>query len=238
MQNKKIIILLFLSLLIINACNQPSNETLIEKEFKPAEVDVISETKKSNIIVPEEKTDEIKDEVKQEEITDEIKEFLSIAENKVQSLRYSYKGPQTDDFLYRFLVKGNKIKYTPEPSRSTIETDENDYDTIYIDIELKTAEGYCESRKCKVKGKKINLNYDESYIWTPLDWLDNIESAEKLGEQTIGKRNVWKLSSSNLGTIWVDSFFGVPLQAEYEDNLYRFQEISFNDIKDEEVNPQ
>ena len=118
-----------------------------------------------------------------------------------------------------------------------IDLDDDAYDVIYLDKESKTAQAYCDSRKCKVKGKKEDLNYEEFYIFTPLDWINEIESAEKIGEELIEKRNTWKLST-NKGTIWVDSYYGVPMQVEFAENTYKFQKMNFNDVKDEDVIPE
>ena len=88
-----------------------------------------------------------------------------------------------------------------------------------------------------VKGKKDPLNYEEFYINTPFDWLDKIEYAEKLGEELIDKRKTFRLSTDNAGIVWIDTFFGVPLQVEYEDNKYQFTKMTFNDVKDENLIP-
>lgn len=227
MKYKIIFSMLIFSLLIISACvvEVPEEGTPIEKQ----ELEEVIEEEVEEPVeeVPEEK-----------EMSLEVKELLGIADEKVQSLRYSYKGPETDESLYKFVMKGNNVKYVLDPPNKPIDAYEDAYDTIYLDTELKTAQAYCDDRKCKVKGKKADLGYDEVYIWTPLDWLDNIEFAEKVGEELIDRRNTWKLSTKNLGTMWVDSFFGVPLQVEFDENKYQFMKMVFNDVKDEEVIPK
>ena len=62
-------------------------------------------------------------------------------------------------------------------------------DAVYIDNEFKTALAYCNDKKCRVKVKKAVLDYDDMRIWSALDWLNNIESAKKTGEELIGQRN-------------------------------------------------
>lgn len=236
MKNKIILSILVFSLLIISACVQTTVEPITRSQ-EPVGVDVVSETSKTKTIEVNEEPEEIEEE-SIKETSPEVKELLSIADEKVQSLRYQYKGPQTKDFFYDFVVKGNKVKYTMDPTYKTIDVDEDAYDIVYFDNELKTAQAYCDNKKCYVKGKKTDLDYDQAYIWTPLEWLNNIEFAEKLGEELLGKRSTWRLSTSNLGTIWVDSFYGVPLQADFGGNLYQFVKTTFNDVKDEEVVPK
>ena len=138
-------------------------------------------------------------------------------------------------FFYEFFVKGNKIKYILSPTYF-IDVEEDEYDAIYIDKELKTALAYCDDQKCYRKGKKAVLDYDEVYISTPLDWHNNIESAEKLGEEVLGRRATWKIAANSF-TVWLDTFFGVPLQVEFAGNMYEFQKMTFNQLKDGDVSP-
>ena len=225
MRNDTIIFALIISLLVITAC--------VQTAVKPKE-----EEKTPEVVVEEVKTPEpqVQETEPVKVIAPEIKELLNKSVKKVQSLSYSYKGPETQDFLYEFFIKGSEIKYIPQPSHKVIDIDEDAYDAIYLDTISKTAQAYCDTRKCKVNGKKADLEYDEVYIWTPLDWLDRIESAEKLGEQLIEDRSTWKIST-NQGTMWIDLFYGIPLQIEFSGDVYKFQRMNFNDVKDEDVIP-
>ncbi|MBI2208951.1 hypothetical protein HYU50_05650 [Candidatus Woesearchaeota archaeon] len=223
MSNRIIIVLMAFLLIFIYGCAQTAEKTPVsEKAQEPEEAGAAAET--------EEKAPSTNG------ISPEVKQLLDTAGTKVKSVRYSYKGPETADFYYQFYVKGNKIKYLPDPDYKAIDVDEDAYDAIYLDKGLKTALAYCDDRKCRVKGQKAELGYNDAYIMTPLDWLSQIKSAEKTGEELINKRSAWKLST-NAGTVWVDTFFGVPLQAESSGNLYKFDKISFNDVKDEDVTP-
>ena len=230
MKNKLFLLLIF-SLIAIYGCAQLGS-TVEEKVQEPAEVDIVEETTKAKVT---EEKEGIEEETQEGKISAEVKELLSLADEKVQSIRYKYKGPETKDFFYEFFVKENKVKYILDSTFKTLDIDDA-YDVIYINTEAKTALAYCDNRKCRVKGKKSVLNYDEAYIWTPFDWLDNIEFAEKTGEELIGQRSTWKLET-NIGTLWIGTFFGVPLQAELEDNKYQFVQMKFNGVKDEDVTP-
>jgi len=233
MNNKLIITIIIFSFLIISACTQTPLAPEKNTPQDPARVDVVSETSKIKIIEIEEEVEDPAEKVSEEEIT-EVEELLSISDKKVEGIRYSYKGPETKDFIYEFFVKGNKIKYILNPSFKVIDVDEDAYDTVYINKESETALAYCDGRKCRVKGKKGVLDYNENYILTPFDWLNKIESVDKVGEQLIDRRNTKKLTTNDF-SIWVDTFFGVPLQVETTDNLYQFEKMSFNGVKDEDV---
>ncbi len=221
-------------ILIVSACAPGTEETPTE-EKEPSEVDVVGQTSKTPG-EPEE-VEEIEEVEEQKEMTPEVRELLEVADTKVKSLRYSYKGPETEDFFYDFFVKGNNVKYNLDPTYKVIDVDDDAYDTVYLDKELKTAQAYCDHRSCRAKGKKADLNYDEANILTPLDWLAKVEFAEKVGEELIeGRYDTWKLST-NQGTMWIDNFYGIPLQVESDGKLYRFQQRAPNDLKDEDVVP-
>jgi len=233
MNNKLMITVLIFSFLIISACTQTALAPDNNRPQVPVGADVVSETSKIKIIEIEEEVEDPAEKVSEEEIT-EVEELLSISDKKVESIRYSYKGPETKDFVYEFFVRGNKIKYILQPAYKFVDVDDDAYDAIYINKEFETALAYCDGRKCRVKGKKGVLDYDENYILTPFDWLNKIESVDKVGEQLIDRRNTKKLTTNDF-SIWVDTFFGVPLQVETVDNLYQFEKMSFNGVKDEDV---
>jgi len=240
MGNKIILSMLIFLPLIINACAPATEDPIRDIDKGPVGVIVVSETSKTKIIEEEQEVVEIEEETIIEvnvEETAEVKELLSIADKKVEGISYKYRGPETNEFFYEFFVKGNNVKYIIDPTYKDPHLDDDAYDAVYIDNQLKTALGYCDDRKCRIKGNKEVLDYDEVHILTPLDWLNSIEFAEKLGEELIGKRSTWKLSTNNF-TIWVDSFFGVPLKVESNGSVYQFQMMKFNDIKDEDVTPK
>jgi len=232
MDTKLILSLLIVSFILIYGCAQPTQEIIVEKP-SPASIDVIKETTETKIV---EKAEETVVEPEEDAFSLEVKELLGLADKKVQSISYRYRGPQSGNFIYMFTVKDNKIKYTIDPTFSDPQLDDDAYDTIYLDTESKTALAYCDARNCRVKGKKTTLDYEENDIMTPIDWLDSIESAEKTGEELIDKRSTWKLET-NIGTLWIDSFFGVPLQTESDGIEYKFEQMIFNGVKDDDVTP-
>jgi len=222
---KEIIILLIVAALLI---------FYIGIQVTPQKDTPIQEKVSEEIKVDEEIKEKIED---IRAISEEVKELLSLADQKVQSISYRYKGPETKNSIYEFYVKGDMVKYTINPTYKDVSFDEHAYDTIYLNKDSKIGIAYCDSRRCKVKGNKTALDYEETYILTPTDWLDKIEFAEKIGEELIDRRNTWKLSTDNIGTIWIDSFFGIPLQLEIGDDIYQFQKLTFNGVTDEDVTP-
>jgi hypothetical protein len=227
-------VMLVVLLFAVSACVQQTVETQ-PKPQEPAEANVPSETTVTEEAPEIQKVPEDAKEAK--EISPEVKELLSKADTRIQSLQYSYNGPETGDFLYNFYVKGGNIKYIPSYTNKVYKAGEDPWDTIYINKEVKTAETYCDDRTCQIKGKISDLDYDEYYIQTPLDWLSQIESAEKVSEEQIEKRSTWKIST-NKGTMWIDTYYGIPMKIDSDGTVYEFQKMSFNTLKDEDVVPR
>ena len=126
------------------------------------------------------------------------------------------------------------MKYAPF---STANMNENDLFTyIYVDKNLKTAASYCEHRQCANPGKYQDLNYQASLIPTPFDWLQGVTSAEKIGEQQIDRRATWKVQT-NKGVLWLDTYYGIPLQVEEGGNTYNYMEVNFNGNSEADVTP-
>lgn len=163
----------------------------------------------------------------------EVIALLGKAESKVKSIRYKYKGPETKDMFYDFFVKVPKIKYIPDREIKSYINPE-DYDTIFLDTSKKTAASYCIDKQCISVGKKADIEYNDYYIKTPLDWLGEIQLAEKLSEEMLQNRNVWKLQT-NFGLAWIDTYYGVPLQVENNGSRYIFSSVAYNTVLDSDV---
>ncbi len=218
------LILVSILLLVVGCAKSapPAQITDTQAEDVPVVTDVQEEQK------------EAPQEAEKEVIPDDVVEIIKKSE-KVKSIYYKYSGPETGTDLYEFFVKGLNIKY--EPARKTKSLDMPEaYDSIFISKEAKTAMSYCADATCKYPGKKEDLSYDEEYILTPFDWLNSIKNATKVSEQRIDNRNTWKIST-NAGMVWIDTFYGVPLQVEANGNAYNFQHMTFNSVPDSEVIP-
>lgn len=169
------------------------------------------------------------------EITDEVSDLLAKSKTRVQSIFYKYKGPETGDNFYDFYIRGAKIKYNPHLPIKTLDKPES-YDAIFIDRVAGTAQSYCVATHCVYKGKKQDLKYEDVYIQTVFDWIANLTTAKKVGEEVIDDRTTWKVDT-NKGTLWIDTFYGIPLKVEANGKIYRFQQIAVNSVQDSDVMP-
>lgn len=171
---------------------------------------------------------------KQPYLPAEIKEVLDRS-TKVGSMHYLYK--RFDKPLERAIdvwVKGKYVKQELMVQREVLH--QNEMDVIIFDIENKTAEAYCESRKFCIKTGAIGaVDFDRYYLKTPLDWIDGVTSVEKISEARISNRDVWQLRIDENTSLWVDTFFGVPLRVDAGDERHEFQNIAFNSVVDSEV---
>ena len=189
------------------------------------------ETPKTPVEEPEETKEEAKPSEK--EMTAEVKELLTKHE-KLKSMAYNYRGPDKPDDVYRFAIKGNKVKLVLPGSKYL---QEDEYNAIYFDTQLKTAEAYCDDNLlCKTKGKKKDLDYDKNYIETSIDWINKVTYAEKLEEILIEDRPTWKLNTTT-GIISVEAYYGVPYEVKSEGKTYTFRDVVFNSVQDSEVIP-
>ena len=173
-----------------------------------------------------------------QEISADVKELLDKSGTKVKSIYYKYRGPETTSVGYNlieFYVKENKIKYKPARELKALDRPDS-YDVIYIDKVLKKAQTYCDDRACIYKGKKGDLNYNDAYILTMFDWVSGLTKAAKVGEEVIDDRSTWKIET-NKGTLWIDTFYGIPLKIDSGGKIYRFEQIAPNNVEDADVTP-
>ena len=164
----------------------------------------------------------------------EIEELLEKSKTRVKNVYYKYRGPETGSNFHEFFIKGSKIKIKPYLEIKTLDKP-GSYDSIFIDKTARTSASYCEAVYCAYRGKKQDLNYGQAYIPTIFDWIE-VEQAAKVGEEVIDSRSTWKLET-NLGTLWIDTFYGIPLKVESNGNTYRFEQISVNSVQDSDVVP-
>jgi len=172
--------------------------------------------------------------MQQKAIDSDVKELLSKSKARVSNVYYHYRGPETGSNFHEFYIKGSKIKIKPYLEIKTLDKPES-YDSVFIDKAAGTAVSYCEAAYCAYKGKKKDLNYGQAYIPTIFDWIE-VTQAAKAGEEVIDSRSTWKLET-NLGTLWVDTFYGIPLKAESNGKTYRFEQINANGVQDSDVVP-
>jgi len=194
---------------------EPKEETPVETTTQPEETPAI------------EKTGEM---IK---IPNDIKEILEKGKTKLNSYSYNYKSPESDE-SYKIYIKGNKIKII---SPEIVNVEEGKfYNTIYLDTEKKTAEAYCVGYStCGVNlGKIKDLNYEDTYIEAPLDWLAKVTEAEKIDERQVESRDAIYLET-NIGKITVESYYGFLYMIEDDSSKWEFSDAAFNSVKDSDV---
>jgi hypothetical protein len=168
-------------------------------------------------------------------IEEAVKPLLGQAATRVKSMSYKYKGPETNNLVYDIYIKGAKMAYvTTDKNEYSLPTD---YNIIYLDTAAKTAMSYCTHQTCVPKGKRGDVTYSAIYIATPLDWLEGITSAKKVGEEQI-ERRATMIVDTNKGKMWIETYYGVPMQVQKDGTTYLFQQMAFNAITDAQVAPQ
>ena len=217
MHKKYFVSLALIVIILISGC-APGQQTIVSKEAGQSSP----------------MSEEAKPAQPKQNIAPEIKELLEKSKTRVSNVYYHYRGPETGSNFHEFYIKGPKIKIKPYIEIKTLDTTRS-YDSIFIDKITRTAASYCEAVYCDYKGKKEDLNYGQAYIMTIFDWAE-VEQAEKVGEEVIDSRSTWKLET-NLGTLWVDTFYGIPLKAESNGKTYRFEQLSVNGVQDSDVMP-
>ncbi len=200
-------------------CNELAEEPIVEPEEEQPEIlveDITEETSGDT-------AEELSEDASIEESL--IEQLNDVAERKINSYSYRYKSPSGKQ--YEIYVKDNKIK---------LDYISDEY-VIYIDTEKATAEKYCivYSSCGKFTGKIEDLDYDTAYIKTPLDWIKEIEGAEKIDEGSYFGKQSFKLNT-NIGQVVIDSNFGFIYSIEQEEKSYFFTETSLNRVQDSDVN--
>ncbi|MBU0614489.1 MAG: hypothetical protein KJ601_00170, partial [Nanoarchaeota archaeon] len=155
----------------------------------------------------------------------------------IKSISYTFQSLDNGVTTIRSaFVKGDKMKLkkSVEGAYGVIPKGK-EHDTIYIDMTAKTAIGYCEDNKiCTRSDAPIALDYEKEVVLDPLTLLDQIESAEKIATEQLDSRNVVKFSSE-IGTAWIDTYYGVIMRVEEGASIIRFENWEVNQVKDDEV---
>lgn len=162
--------------------------------------------------------------------------YLLQQAKKYESLSYDYRGPETGPAYYKLYVKGARMKIMPQ-QKSRLLSKQDSYDAIYVDKLKKTAKSYCDNRRCRFKGKKKDLDFKDYNYETPSEWLGKIKTSEKIGEEIIESKKVYKYKANDGMVIWVETYYGIPLRIEHLGNVYEFSEIAVNKVDDRDVTP-
>jgi len=155
---------------------------------------------------------------------------LFAQKSKVKSVSYiHHESADISKPSYRIAIKGTLMKISL-PTQTEL-LNKNTIDTVIIDAARKEAEGYCESKKYCIKiGNQGAVDYATYYKKTPFDWVDEIEEAELLTTQRLFNRDTTKVLVNGEYTYWVDSFFGIPLKVEGNNQIFLYESPLFNGV--------
>ena len=146
---------------------------------------------------------------------------------KVNSYSYLYK--DFNNIQGNVRVKGVKMAIR-EAAGSNV---------IYFDTEKKTAEKYCisNSRCGRLWGKIGDLDYEQAYLKTPLDYLSEITEAGDVYEDFLYQQKRAVKIKANIGDIIVEKASGLIMEMSSEKGKIYFLDPTYNTVKDEDVVP-
>jgi hypothetical protein len=162
---------------------------------------------------------------------------------KVTSLQYAYV--ETPTSLPEDLYYTSKEKMKIELKTRVQYVGKEFYDTVYLDLVKKTATAYCEYKDitvCPDRDKAFFVDYTKYFKPTPFDWLDRITKANLTGKSKLfASRNAVEIVieiDGLAGSMFVDSFFGMPLKITYAGKDYEFRDIVMNEVKSTQLEHQ
>ena len=167
------------------------------------------------------------------EITEDAAVLINKFNNKVKDLKFGYVESPRSLPKYVYLVSREEVKVFVIPKELI---GSESIDTVYLDLEAKTATGYCEEfnrDNCPDRDKAFEgLVYEDYEIETPFEWIDSIESAYLSGiNRMLEGRNVHEMIFTREGidgSMYVDDFYGVPVEISWNGVEYAFRDLAVN----------
>ncbi|MBN1157375.1 hypothetical protein JXA85_07155 [Candidatus Woesearchaeota archaeon] len=205
-----------------------------KEETPPGESDAIE-------VVPEEpepvEEAPVVEEVKID-ISPDVQEIID-GSRTIKSLTYMHYWSDNLRMGESYFIKGNLIKRKLADIENYYE---RDIDTVYLDMETKTAEAYCErsSKRCYDKNQPFEVKYADFYVKTPLDWVNEIVYARAVGSEDIENKPVTVIefrSRTVEGKMWLRGA-GVPMKVQIDNKTYEFSSLVVNSLSDEDVTHQ
>lgn len=178
----------------------------------------------------------------QRQMTSKMQELVQKHVGRVDSLRYMYQDQTIKPEEWETWIKGDKM-HVKLREMDNIRGDVY-IDNVYLDLSSKTAVGYCERNvyRCADPNSPVEVNFRKYYRKTPFEWIDEVSYAEKVAEEQMQQRTVWKIRSVEDGKtteMWVDEYYGIPLEIEVTEggatNKYIFEDIGFNAVDDSDL---
>jgi hypothetical protein len=211
----------------------PNGETVSNADECIAKEPVMSESTSGSISTPASET--TTETITELSISKEVQRTLDTIE-RFDSVAYDYKDlSKPKDQVYNFWIKNNMVKR--ELAITTGVLHQNEMDVVIFDRSAGSAQAYCEQEDyCKITGEYGYIDYDQYNLKTPLDWLDRIEQAERIGSETLFGRDTIKVNANNGEfTIWIESYYGIPLKVQIDGQDYEFRNPKFNNLDDNDV---
>jgi hypothetical protein len=177
--------------------------------------------------------------VHEQEMNKTVKELLSKAD-RVKNYRYTYFGPPEEGTGIDFTYRDNILK--AEYASMIYDDRNNPYNTIYLFLDSKNANAYCEKISCASPDLEIPVNFDTHYKILPEEILASIEYAEEKGTEFIDNKNTVILYFEDdrgyEGTISVWDYWGMPLKVIYESpESYKieYRDMAVNSVSEEDI---
>jgi hypothetical protein len=176
------------------------------------------------------------------EMTDEAKAlFDKLA--KVTGLQFYYvESPNVLPDSHYYMTK-DKMKIALKTRIKFTQADW--YDTVYLDLVNKKAVAYCEERNtgmCPDRDKAFDVDYKKFAITTPFDWVARLAKANLTGQsKTIENRKAIEVAfiiNDQSGTMFADSFYGVPMIVYFNNKTYAYLSLAENEVDQTEVEHQ
>ena len=169
-----------------------------------------------------------------EKIPEEIQDLLN-KQGRVKSLSYEYVvDDPTSSQRQLTSIKGNTLKIQLLEEINVLHSVE--LDAVILDLNGEEGMGYCEDVDyCVATGEVDEVYFNDYYVDTPLDWNAKIVTAEKLGEENLQNRNVWKVLVNSDDLYWIESYYGIPLKVESQGEVHFFESTVFNGVRDADL---
>jgi hypothetical protein len=247
-----IITLLMIVSLFLTACGGETElTTVVEDEGAEAETDMVvlppepaAPAEPAEMETEEPAAEVIETEEQEEDgmgsITGEAVVVSGCMDPAIQDL--IDKAKDVDELHYKMRETHEKMKIIlPEPP-AFIRGEY--YNAVYLDTDTKEAIAYCEDRKrCDDYNKPFEVEYDDYYRQTPMDWALTLDCGENIGTETMYNRDVVVVEYEKNGKtnrMWLYNYYGVASQViedveAKEPASQRTFEVLSKSVTDEEV---
>lgn len=229
------IILLLVAILV--GCNVQIEKESVEEINK---VESEDELKEGSQELVESKDESKKDESKLEKsvLPKNFQDLLDKHE-KIKSYHYQYNEPPNNQGTNIYYVKEDKIRVDITQSDITLR---NKYTSVFLNTKEKTAVGICklDELRCPDGEVQVDVDYDQYYRKTPIDWMNDVGVGEFTSGQTIDQK-ITKVYVFEKGgdeyKYYIDEYSGMPMKIVKGSDIWNFKELGANDFQEDYVTP-